>query len=99
MVEYALRRGSGGAGAQSGGAGIVREFEFLAPAEITLLTARRASKPWGLAGGKAGAAGENLLDGVRLPAKVAFRADRGQRLRIETPGGGGYGEPDNSGSG
>ena len=99
VVEYALRRGSGGAGAQLGGDGIVREFEFLAPAEVTLLTERRTSSPWGLAGGKAGAAGENLLDGVRLPAKVAFRADRGQRLRIETPGGGGYGEPDNSESG
>ena len=91
VVEYALRRGSGGAGNHTGGDGIVREFEFLAPAEVTLLTERRESSPWGAAGGGAGAAGVNLLDGGRLPAKAAFRAQPGQRLRIETPGGGGHG--------
>lgn len=98
VVEYALRRGSGGVGEHDGGDGIVREFEFLAPAEVTLLTERRESSPWGLAGGGVGTAGKNLLDGARLPAKASFRALRGQRLRIETPGGGGYGASPSAGS-
>ena len=97
ILEYSLRRGSGGAGQKRGGDGIVREFEFLAPAEVTLLTERRKSRPWGLAGGHPGAAGRNLLDGETLPPKVAFKASPGQRLRLETPGGGGYGKAPDEG--
>ena len=90
--EYSIRRGSGGKGAQSGGDGLVREFEFLEPTELTLLTERRRHRPWGLAGGYPGAAGQNWLDGVELPAKAHISVQAGQVLRIETPGGGGYGE-------
>ena len=89
--EYAIRRNSGGHGAQPGGNGLVREFEFLATAEVTLLTERRARGPWGLAGGEAGKAGHNWLDGVELPAKVHISVGAGQVLRVETPGGGGFG--------
>ncbi len=89
--RYALRRGSGGAGRHAGGAGLVREYEFLAPAHVSLLTERRRHRPWGLAGGEAGAAGENLLNGAALPGKCQFEARPGDRLVIATPGGGGYG--------
>ena len=89
---YAIRRGSGGAGSRPGGDGLVREFEFLADAQFTLLTERRLRAPWGLRGGADGRTGSNLLDAERLPAKCHRRARAGQRLRIETPGGGGYGE-------
>jgi len=89
--RYALRRGSGGAGRHAGGAGLVREYEFLAPAHVSLLTERRRHRPWGLAGGEGGAAGENLLNGAALPGKCQFEARPGDRLVIATPGGGGYG--------
>lgn len=93
VLRYALRRGSGGAGRWAGGDGIVRELEFLAPARFTLLTERRAHRPWGLAGGGPGAAGENRLNGEPLPAKISAQAVRGDRLLLASPGGGGYGEP------
>jgi N-methylhydantoinase B len=89
--EYSVRRGSGGQGAMPGGDGLVREFEFLAPTEVTLLTERRRHGPWGLAGGQAGTRGRNWLDGVEIPAKTHISVAAGQVLRIETPGGGGYG--------
>ena len=89
--RYGVRRGSGGAGAFRGGDGVVKEFELLADAEITLLTERRRRGPYGLAGGEPGAPGLNLLDGEPLAAKGSFDAKAGQRLRIETPGGGGFG--------
>ena len=88
--RYAIRRGSGGAGRRRGGDGLVREYEFLAPAEVTLLTDRRRHAPWGL-GGKPGAAGRNALNGRELPGKTSFVATPGDRLKIETPGGGGWG--------
>ncbi len=89
--RYALRRGSGGEGRHRGGDGLVREFEFLEEAEFTLLTERRYRAPWGLAGGAAGARGRNLLNDEPLPPKCHRRVRAGDRLRIETPGGGGYG--------
>ena len=92
--RYALRQGSGGDGKRRGGDGLVRELEFLAAAEASLLTERRRHRPWGLAGGAAGAAGINLLNGEALPAKVAFPAQPGDRLTLETPGGGGWGSPE-----
>jgi N-methylhydantoinase B/oxoprolinase/acetone carboxylase alpha subunit len=103
IASYRIRRGSGGAGAHRGGDGIVREFEFLIPAEVTLLSDRRERGPWGLAGGKSGKPGRNTLlhDGVRggvrkerpqnLRGKLRFDARPGDLLRIETPGGGGWG--------
>jgi N-methylhydantoinase B len=94
--EYGLRRGSGGAGRWRGGDGVIRELEALAEMEFSLLTERRRHRPAGAAGGGAGAAGRNLLissdESVReLASKTAGRLEPGERLRIETPGGGGYG--------
>jgi N-methylhydantoinase B len=91
--RYAIRRGSGGAGQFPGGEGLIREFEFLAPAQLSLLTERRTRQPWGIAGGEAGRSGRNLLDGTELTAKVSLEVEAGQRLTIETPGGGGWGSP------
>lgn len=91
VVQFARRRGSGGAGNYTGGDGLVRELEFLAPVEVSLLTERRTRAPFGLAGGEPGERGKNLLDGCELPPAVQFSARPGSRLRIETPGGGGYG--------
>lgn len=94
VLRYAIRTGSGGSGLHHGGAGLIREFEFLEPTEVTLLTERRRRGPWGLAGGAPGRPGRNLLDGRELPGKIHFHAAAGSRLRIETPGGGGYGSAD-----
>ena len=91
VLRYALRRGSGGAGQRPGGDGLVREFAFLEQAHFTLLTERRRPAPWGIAGGGPGRPGLNLLNGRALPAKYEGTAAAGDRLRIETPGGGGYG--------
>lgn len=87
---YAARRGSGGGGRYPGGDGVVREYEFLDDVTLCLLTERRSRGPWGLAGGKCGRAGSNLLDGEPQPAKFQRQVVRGQRLKVETPGGGGY---------
>ena len=95
-----LRRGSGGVGAAAGGEGIEREIEVLVPATVSLITERRISRPWGLAGGGPGAVGENwLLRGgdeavaERLPDKCTIALEPGDVLRLLTPGGGGWGEP------
>jgi N-methylhydantoinase B len=90
-IEYALRRGSGGAGRRRGGAGVVRELEALAPMRYSLITERRRHAPPGADGGEPGAPGRNLLNGSELPAKASGTLRRGDRLRIETPGGGGHG--------
>ncbi|MBW3660127.1 MAG: hydantoinase B/oxoprolinase family protein [Gemmatimonadetes bacterium] len=96
--RYAYRRGSGGAGRRPGGDGLVREIEALSPLEGTILSDRRRRGPWGLAGGVAGAPGANWrLRGERaeeLPGKAEFRLEVGDRLVVETPGGGGWGEPE-----
>jgi N-methylhydantoinase B/oxoprolinase/acetone carboxylase alpha subunit len=93
--RYEIRRGSGGPGKYRGGDGIVREIEFLAPAEVTILSDRRVSGPWGLQGGGSGAPGRNSLarDAVEMPiaGKARFEVKVGDVLRIETPGGGGWG--------
>lgn len=93
VQRYALRRGSGGAGQYPGGEGVVRVYRFLAAAEISLLTERRRHAPWGLAGGADGAPGAAWLNDEPLPGKANFRVEAGDVLRIETPGGGGYGVP------
>jgi N-methylhydantoinase B len=91
LVEYSLRRGSGGAGRHRGGDGVVREVEALAALRYSLITERRRHAPPGAAGGEHGQPGRNLLDGGELPPKATGRLRPGQRLRIETPGGGGHG--------
>jgi N-methylhydantoinase B len=91
VVRYAIRRGSGGEGARRGGDGVVRELEALADMDYSLLTERRRHPPPGANGGEPGACGRNLLDGEELPPKARGSIKQGQRLRIETPGGGGYG--------
>jgi N-methylhydantoinase B/oxoprolinase/acetone carboxylase alpha subunit len=98
--RYTLRSGSGGSGAAPGGEGIVRELEMLEPVTVSLITERRVSAPWGLAGGAAGAVGENwLLRGgdeagaERLADKCTVRLDARDVLRLLTPGGGGWGRP------
>jgi N-methylhydantoinase B len=93
-VEYAVRRGSGGAGRWRGGDGVVREVEALAPLRYSLITERRRHAPRGADGGSPGACGRNLLDGEELPAKAIGELPAGGRLRIETPGGGGHGRPE-----
>jgi N-methylhydantoinase B len=91
-VEYAIRRGSGGAGKWRGGDGVVREVEALEPMDYSLITERRRHAPPGSDGGSPGRPGRNLLNGGELPAKAAGSLRAGDRLRIETPGGGGHGE-------
>jgi len=103
VLRYRLRQGSGGAGLASGGEGIERDLQVLVDATVSLITERRVSQPWGLAGGEPGAVGENWL----LPAGDESRAERladkctiqlkaGDVLRMLTPGGGGWGEPPSS---
>jgi len=91
-IEFSLRRGSGGAGRQRGGDGVVRELEALDEMRYSLITERRRHAPPGADGGEPGRPGRNLLNGHELPPKASGTLDPGDRLRIETPGGGGYGE-------
>ncbi|MEA2138334.1 MAG: N-methylhydantoinase [Solirubrobacteraceae bacterium] len=91
VTRYEIRRGTGGAGAHRGGDGVVRELEALAPMAYSLITERRRHAPAGAAGGEPGARGRNLLNGDELPAKATGDLVAGDRLAIETPGGGGHG--------
>ncbi len=91
--RYAIRRGSGGGGRHEGGDGLIREFEFLDDAIFTILSERRQRPPWGLMGGSDGQVGVNLLNGKPLAAKVQCHVTKGDHLRIETPGGGGWSSP------
>jgi len=93
VVRHAIRRGSGGAGRHHGGDGIVRELEALAPMSYALITERRRHAPPGADGGRPGARGRNLLNGDELTAKATGELAPGDRLAIETPGGGGHGAP------
>lgn len=95
--RYAIRRGTGGAGRRPGGDGLVREYELLEPATVTLLTERRMHRPWGLEGGRSGASGENRRNGERLPPKVSFEAVAGDRVAVATPGGGPQAPPEAGG--
>jgi N-methylhydantoinase B len=94
--SYSLRADSGGKGKFCGGDGIVREIEVLADCDVTLLADRRVRGPWGLAGGSEGQPGTALIariDGSieQMPGKFSTRLFKGERIRIETPGGGGWG--------
>ncbi len=91
VVEYALRRGSGGEGTHRGGDGVVREIEALREMTYSLIAERRGHNPRGAAGGQPGQAGRDWIDGRPLPGKATGTLQAGQRLRIETPGGGGHG--------
>ena len=96
VTEFSLRRGSGGAGAHPGGDGVVREIEALAPLQCSILSERRLRAPFGLNGGRPGARGANFRAGIPVEGKASFNLAPGQRIRVETPGGGGYGFPDPS---
>jgi N-methylhydantoinase B len=93
--QYSYRKNSGGAGKHRGGDGLVREIEFLDPAQVTLLSDRRITSPYGLAGGGNGSTGRNVLieqgEERELPGKCNIEVKAGAVLRIETPGGGGWG--------
>ena len=91
LTAYRVRAGSGGKGLHKGGDGIVKEFEFLASAETTLLSDRRSRGPYGLQGGEAGKPGRNRLRGKSIPAKTRMNLRAGDRLGIESPGGGAWG--------
>jgi N-methylhydantoinase B len=91
VTEYALRRGSGGGGCWRGGDGVVREIEALADMSFSLIAERRRHGPRGADGGTDGAPGRDLLDGRQVAGKLTGALRAGQRLRIETPGGGGFG--------
>jgi len=93
VVEYAVRRDSGGAGAHRGGDGVVRELEALEDVTFSLLTERRRHAPRGADGGADGASGRNVVAGDEVGSKASGTLRAGERLRIETPGGGGQGEP------
>ncbi len=98
MVQYALRHGSGGRGRYNGGEGVIRELEALEPLRYSLITERRRHAPRGADGGQPGQPGRNLIDGAELPAKAMGELAPGQRLRIDTPGGGGHGSPGTAGA-
>jgi 5-oxoprolinase (ATP-hydrolysing) len=98
LRRFAIRRGSGGAGRWRGGDGLIREIEFLAPLELSILSQHRVSAPYGMAGGGDGATGRQVIlrpDGTRreLAGIDGCRVEAGDRLVLETPGGGGWGEP------
>jgi N-methylhydantoinase B len=95
--EYGIRKGSGGQGRHKGGDGSVREIEVLAAARMSLLSDRRKRAPYGLQGGDDGALGRAFIirvDGSKqeLPSKGSWDLQPGDRVRIETPGGGGFGK-------
>ena len=98
LRQYSLRSKSGGIGLYNGGDGIVREIEVLTDAQVTLLADRRSRGPYGLAGGADGAPGRTTIirrDGSEedIPGKTSVRLRSGERVRIESPGGGGWGKP------
>ena len=99
LKRYALRRGSGGRGKYNGGDGLIRDIEFLAPARVTVLSERRRFPPPGFHGGHHGETGENVLlrggyEEIHLAGKETLDVEAGDILSIRTPGGGGWGEPE-----
>ena len=97
IKTYKLRKGSGGKGKQKGGEGIIREYEFFVPTQVSILSERRNFAPYGVLGGKEGKRGKNLLIPYKgnkkiLGPKANLKVQSGDILRIETPGGGGYGK-------
>ncbi len=97
VTEYRIRRGSGGKGRFKGGDGVVRELMLLCDAEVTVMSERRRFPPYGLYGGMSGQKGKNILivDGKKMECEGKFSVSlrKGSKIRIETPGGGGFGRP------
>jgi N-methylhydantoinase B len=91
VLRHELRLGSGGGGRHRGGDGVVRELQTLEPCRASILSDRRAHVPAGADGGAPGEPGRDSLNGVELPAKTTLDLAPGDVLRIETPGGGGFG--------
>ena len=100
VVENSVRPRSGGSGHHRGGHGLIRRTEFLGPAQVTLITERRTQSPWGARGGLPGTTGRNSLETTsatgrpsrrKLPGKVTINVEAGDIIRLETPGGGGWG--------
>jgi len=96
IERFSLRRGSGGRGLYPGGDGVVRQIKFLRPAEVSIISERRVTAPYGVKGGGSGKKGENLLiraDGKieKLPHRAFVRVNPGESVIIKTPGGGGRG--------
>ncbi|MGB1275803.1 MAG: hydantoinase B/oxoprolinase family protein, partial [Nannocystaceae bacterium] len=91
LWAFGIRRGSGGAGSMPGGDGLIREFEFLEPVSLSILSQRRERAPFGLLGGLPGLPGRNLVAGQLRPGALQCEVGAGVRVRVETPGGGGYG--------
>jgi 5-oxoprolinase (ATP-hydrolysing) len=115
VVRFEIRRGSGGRGRWHGGDGCRRELEFLAPLQVSILSQRRTTRPFGCAGGEDGAAGRNVLHragrstgvggahereagDVDVGGVATFEVSPGDRLVIETPGGGGWGDASRRGT-
>jgi len=101
IIENSVRPRSGGAGYHRGGHGLIRRTQFLGPAQLTLITERRRQHPWGVRGGEPGRSGRNSLETVsstgksvrrKLPGKVTINVEAGDIVRVETPGGGGWGK-------
>lgn len=96
--DFSIREHSGGLGQHRGGNGVTRELEFLTPLDVSLLTQRRSGRPpYGMQGGEPGAFGRNRLvratgESVELAGRAQFVVEAGDRLVVETPGGGGYGQ-------
>ena len=90
--QYQVRKDSGGAGKHKGGDGVIREYEFLTDnVQVSLLSERRQHAPWGSEGGEPGQTGRNLLNDQLIAGKLSIQINKGDRLTIETPGGGGWG--------
>jgi N-methylhydantoinase B/oxoprolinase/acetone carboxylase alpha subunit len=96
MDAYTLRKGSGGDGKYKGGEGIVRSYKFLTESTVSIITERRRFAPYGIFGGKPGKKGKNILmrnkKSKEIPPKATFKVKKGDILRVETPGGGGWGK-------
>jgi N-methylhydantoinase B len=91
VERYELRPGSGGSGRFRGGNGVVRELRALEPCRFSVIAERRRRRPQGAGGGEAGEPGRTLLNGEELPAKATLQLEAGDLIRVETPGGGGFG--------
>ena len=105
ILENSIRPRSGGGGRHRGGHGLIRRTQFLGDAQLTLITERRSQRPWGSQGGQPGRSGQNSLETTsasgrsarrKLPGKITIDVKAGDIIRVETPGGGGWGEPHSS---